>query len=196
PGRVLFRRFAENPGLWTVLFTGAAIDLGRAMLVDSSIGSFDVTDEGTLLMMTGSLDTRLEVVWLDRKGAVVPIAGAPFLSGGSSPALAPDGRRVALQIGSEGSSVLVVRDVQTGADTPLTVRDDSLTALRPGATAALRRPTWFPSGDRLVEATGALETRIEALQADGSGTARDLTAARFGRVSRDGRYLLAVVDDR
>jgi hypothetical protein len=115
-------------------------------------------------------------------------------SRGSDIAISPDGRRAALFQGIEAGGRLVVRDLQSGADTPLTTDpavEAALTRVRPV------RAQWFPSSDRLLYATGAIDAaKLVSQRADGAGAAQVLTSAASGTVSPDGRTLLLLFDDR
>jgi hypothetical protein len=190
-GYLLLQRFGANEGIWAVPFAERPIDLTGAVLVHAGAAFFEAADDGTLLLLARSPGTKAALVWVDRKGAISPIPGAPFvLSVGSRPSLSPDGRRAVLSIVLESGPALVVRDLENGADTRLAGRDAPQQSIP-------ANPGWFPSGDRFVHGTGAIEAaRIMERLADGSGAARDLLAGTFARVSADGRHLVYLEENR
>ena len=122
---------------------------------ETGAGQFVVSNSGTLLYATGGISPALtgKLVWVDRKGAVTPLANA--LEGSYSNArISPDGQKIAVAVkGAVGENrELWVYDVARGAPTRLTFE---------GASA----PTWSPDGRRILFNTDTLYT----IRADGSG---------------------------
>ena len=122
---------------------------------ETGAGQFVVSNSGTLLYATGGISPVLtgKLVWVDRKGAVTPLANA--LEGSYSNArISPDGQKIAVAAkGAVGENrELWVYDVARGAPTRLTFE---------GASA----PTWSPDGRRILFNTDTLYT----IRADGSG---------------------------
>ena len=131
--------------MWAARWNVGSLDLGSATLVAAGAVGFSVADDGALLY---KLQPRRPYawVWVDRSGSITPTAGPPQRLTDRA-ALSPDGRRVAFTATrSTEYPDLFIRDLETGADTTLTVR----TGQR--ATERYRNPAWFPSGDRLPAA--------------------------------------------
>ena len=194
PGFLLFMRTDANAneGLWSLPFTEGPLDPSKAVLIEPRATGFDVAADGTLLaLVPPESASKVELVWVDRSGAVVPVPGAPVpgvpaeLGALSAAAVSPDGRRAAFAAGSPADVFL--RDLATGLDTRLTFD-------APGARAV----AWFPSGDRILygagTAVGAL--KIVSRRADGTAETRELASGVFARVSADGRSLFFSMDDR
>jgi Tol biopolymer transport system component len=89
---------------------------------------------------------------------------------------------------------LVVRDLQTGADTSLTFNRSTDVK----GTWSLSHPAWFPSGDRLLYATGGVEaaSRIFEQHVDVAGAPRELVAGVWASISPDSRTLFVINDVR
>jgi hypothetical protein len=189
---LIFHRFGSNEGLWAVRFGDGPIDLTKAVLIAPGATDFDAAEDGTLVFFSPAATPKSGLVWVDRKGAMSPIAG-PALerSRGCCPALSPDGRRAAFSVEFDSRQYLVVRDLETGVDARLTFETSNLQ--RGGVFV----PGWFPSGDRVLYRSGPPEApKIVERRADGSGNEREITAGRFARVSLDGQTLLYLLDDR
>jgi Tol biopolymer transport system component len=107
-------------------------------------------------------------------------------------ALSPDGRHAAF-VTSPESSRLVVRDLESGVDAPLAIREDEDS---PAAILAMN-PAWFPGGDRILYVSGRMgDPRIVARPVDGSADPQELGGGAFARVTPDGRWLVSLIDDR
>ncbi len=201
PGFVFFDRQKTNAGLWVAPFTAGPLDVSRATLIQAAAGSADIADDGSLIFVLAAR-SRTAPVWIDRSGAASALIGAPFPDSGAGFALSPDGRRLAMVLGGEEAAALgeddtslVVRDLTTGADTRLTAR----TSGRSGTAASLiQSPSWFPSGDRILLSAGEVEAGGLLVQNSDEVTAprRFAPGLTLGRMTRDGRTLGAVQDDR
>jgi hypothetical protein len=89
---------------------------------------------------------------------------------------------------------MVVRDLATGADTPLTFNRADAPRL---VWTEIHAPRWFPGGDRVLYVTGSTEsTNAVSQPADGAGAARAITRARRAIVTPDGGKLVFAIDDR
>ena len=88
----------------------------------------------------------------------------------------------------------MVRDLQTGADTALTFNK----ATDVKGTWRLQHPVWFPTGDRLVYATGGVESaaRIFEQRLDVAGAPRALVEGVWATIARDSRTLFIINDVR
>jgi Tol biopolymer transport system component len=154
---------------------------------------FSVAADGTLLMRVHAA-VMSSLAWRDTSGALTPVPGGPVALRRYGLALSPDGRRAALVVTARGALNLIVRDMLSGADTPLTANR----ATDVKGTWALQRPAWFPSGDRLVYATGGVESasRILEQRLDVADAPRDLVAGIWPSIARDGRTLFVINDVR
>ena len=207
PGFTIVDRQGTNAGLWAAPFTGGPIDLAKATLLKAGVRSAAVASDGSVVFEQPAV-SRTSLVWIDRAGTVTSAAGAP-VAGVQDPglqeggfALSPDGRRVAMVVGGEGlvalgqdQTALVVRDLSTGVDTPLTFR-----AAGGGtpANAFVWGPSWFPAGDRILLTSGEVENfRLMVQPSSAAATPRDFSAGLTqGKITRDGRTLAAIQDDR
>jgi serine/threonine protein kinase len=189
PGVLVVVRRDANAGVWSMPFDVDRFDLSRAVLVQAGANAFNFAGDGTLLVrLPGVVNDVL--TWVDRSGKGTPVAGTPFALARSDRGLAisPDGQRVALAIAStDGSSSIVVRDLDTGVDRRLTFDSSNKSG-----------PSWFPSGDRLVyTANGSVGDRKIVWRAvNGRGAETPLVDGAAAMVSPDGRELLYLVDDR
>ena len=189
-GYLLFLRTTTNPGLWAMRFDGRTLDASAATLIEPRAAAFSLANDGTLLFGLPAVQLA-SLVWVDRARATAPIAGAP-IEDLNSLALSPDARHVAYITGIKRAGNVVVRDLTTGADTALTFnRADSGPGLIP------LRPSWFPSGDRILYATGTVAAnQLVEQRTDTAAEPRRLTEGINGTISPDGRTLTLAVDDR
>jgi serine/threonine-protein kinase len=136
---------------------------------DSGAGQFTASEEGTLIYVTGGMapDAPREIVWVDRRGTVVPIAGAPKREY-SSPRLSPDGKRLVVftegSAGSEGSRVWIY-DIPRGTLTPLTAPQERAVW-----------GVWSPDSTRILFQSGSAGGQMAWKSADGVGNSEIVTA--------------------
>jgi len=105
----------------------------------AAIADFDVSETGVLAYIdAASLNTRL--VWFDRSGKELGTIGPPLEYGNLvTPELSPDGKRIAMAPGPQGSEDLWLWDVAGGTTSRFTfdpARDSS--------------PQWSPDGSRII----------------------------------------------
>jgi Tol biopolymer transport system component len=112
-------------------------------------------------------------------------------------AVSSDGARAVFSAGARPQSNLFVRDLATGIDTRLPVERRAAHSPVSGTDQVLLHPSWFPAGDRVLYAAGAVvATNLIGQRADGAGEPVVLGEAMYGRVSPDGRWLLWLEDER
>jgi eukaryotic-like serine/threonine-protein kinase len=141
---------------------------------------FSVSDHG-LLVFQSRLTYNSQLVWFDRSGRELGSVGAP---GSMSPAISPDGRRVAATFDSHGSGRLSlwVHDLQREVSSRLTSE---------GTDTAL---SWSGDGHWLAYSSSRALTGLYRRLADGSGGEQRLLESGAHMLvndySRDGRSLL------
>jgi hypothetical protein len=186
-GTLLFRRRGPNNGIWAAPFDGARVDLAKAVVIAPRGTSFQADAAGAAVITLPPPASTVELAWMTERGEVSPVPGPP-VEGLSAPVLSPDGRRVVFVIDAEGDRHLVVRDLETGSDARLTPAGEDVPTLDP--------PTWFPSSDEIVFATGPAATRrIVARRLDGSGGQRALVGGLVGKVTPNRQHLVFLVED-
>jgi Tol biopolymer transport system component/predicted Ser/Thr protein kinase len=186
-GMLLFRRRGPNSGVWAVPFDGSRVDLAEAVVIAPRGTSFQADAAGAALITLPPPPETAQLVWMSQSGDVSAVPGTPFEIG-SAPVLSPDGSRAAFVVDTEGDRHLIVRDLQTGRDIRLTPAGE--------APPTLDAPSWFPSGDEVVFATGAVTSRrIVSRRTDGSGGQRMLTAGLAGQVTTDRNHLVFLADE-
>jgi eukaryotic-like serine/threonine-protein kinase len=145
-------------------------------------GLFSVSNTGTLVYRGGGSGTQPMLTWFDRQGN--PAGTLGDTGDYSSPAISPDGSRVAVAMGPEATRDIWILDVARGTSTRFTfdpARDDN--------------PAWSPDGKNIAFSSnrgGQLDLYIKP--ADGSGEEKLLlkTAERkyVESWTKDGRFLL------
>jgi Tol biopolymer transport system component len=181
-----------------VPFGELPLDMAKARLlesgaVDFNATKFSVSTEGMLLISLPA-PKKSSLVWVNRTGTISPIAGSSLDIPRPEFALSPDGRRAAFVVSSGPEGNIVVRDLETGADTRLTFNkaDDTV-----ATWAESGAPAWFPQGDRIVHMSGEPEAlKLFARRSDIAGEPSMLTPGWMGTVSADGHTLIFVVDER
>jgi hypothetical protein len=167
--------------------------VSKATLIQADAEAFSVASDGTLLTRVRQAITS-SLGWADPSGHITPAAGTPVALQGYGLALSPDGHQAALIVAARGTVNLVLRDLQTGAETPLT--SNRSTDVK--GTWMLRYPIWYPAGDRLLYVTGGVETaaRVFERRLDAAGAPHGLVGGICGVISHDGRTLYVIDDVR
>ena len=122
----------DTTGVPVPVFDGVRTGVGGLL-------QFHLSDDGSLAYVPGGGRDR-SLVWVDRAGNEEPIEAE--VAAYSRPRLSPDGRRVAVQIGSGDDQDIWILDLVRNIPTKLTfdpARDIS--------------PLWTPPGDRIVFAS-------------------------------------------
>ena len=94
---------------------------------------FSLSRSGTLLYVPGDAGGVSELVWIDRDGQRAPVTDRRAAY--RSPRLSPDGRRLAVEIGTSEENDIWILDLERDTSSRLTVGGQS------------RRPVWSPDGE-------------------------------------------------
>jgi serine/threonine-protein kinase len=186
PGFVLF---AQGDSLMAVRFDAASLGVRGAptRVVESvfartgdGVANVAVAADGTALYVSGRNARSLRrLVWFDRSGKRLAPAVEGVLQGARNQRLSPDGRRVAVTVGSFTHAQIWIHDL-AGAAQPL-----KLTHRRLNTFA-----NWSPDGRRIFLASGQ---RVRWLPADGSVLEPEAVADASGSpfdCSPDGAFLI------
>jgi eukaryotic-like serine/threonine-protein kinase len=148
------------------------------------LSAFSVSATGILAHRSGVGASRRQLVWLDRTGKVLGVVGPPDENFPSSPALAPDDRRVANGRIVQGNSDVWLTDVAREVATKFTF--DPATEVS---------PVWSPEGSRVVFRSlrnGPSDLFVKP--ANGATDEQPLLVTPQNKTpldwSRDGRFLL------
>jgi len=183
-GHLVFRRNGPKAGLWAAPFSLASLEVTGEPFLITKNGIFPtVADDGTLLFVrnAGEGGVRSQLVWVARDGTVGESVG-PEMDGISSPALSPDGKRVAI----------MRPEVEPGNIWVFDVDGDSRSRLTFGSPTDWD-PVWSADGKSIVFWQGS--TRVLArIPADGSGQAErivkpELLDSGVPSMSPDGKWM-------
>jgi serine/threonine-protein kinase len=154
-------------------------------------GQLDFSRNGTLVYLAGnpSFQARRRLVWIDAAGMTEPFFAAPEQFG--DPVLSPDGKRLAVAVGSGGGRDLWVYDLEREIPTRL-----------PTAGHVMLGAVWAPDGKHLLYSSDPSRNNgVMWIRADGGGGPQSLTRdeTHSGQiqnptsVSPDGRFVLITV---
>jgi Tol biopolymer transport system component/predicted Ser/Thr protein kinase len=187
-GYFLAQRYDANQGIWALPYKGSGSLRADDAFAVAPGGDYPTADaRGTLLysLAPGGEQMR-ELVWVDRAGRVIGQIGSAVNM--SSPALSPDGTRVAFSARVDNTRDIWVRDVKSGADTRVSFEADDEVD-----------PIWFADGRRVayhVARSGVFNVQLVMRDAGGGSERKDLAPAIGSQMSRDGRYLAFYIDER
>jgi eukaryotic-like serine/threonine-protein kinase len=166
-GRIVFARadgslFSAPFSLRSRRITGPLVRLADRVHVSSGDGKADLAISANDVLAYASPNAGAErLVVMTHDGAVRPLVNERALF--FAPRVSPDGRRVAVGVGSATHWDVWVLDVATGVSTRLTTeRNANVTA-------------WTPDGKRVVYFSNVADTLIHTQSWDGSGTAELFT---------------------
>ncbi len=167
--------------------TGTPVALGPTIattLAGASMSAMSPT--GTLVYRPATRDGTLG--WVDLQGRFTPLLSKPEAY--AFPRLSPDGKRIAVAVGSEGRSDILLYDLASRTPTRIT-----------NSGTQNDRPEWTPDGRRvLYRSDRGGPTAIWWQPADQSAPATPLQAAEShsffeGVITPDGKTLVYQVDD-
>jgi len=185
-GHILYARgatlFAAPFDAKKLEVTGAAFPVAEGVFENTNGGAgYAVSKNGTLLYAGGGiLLPERSLVWVDRQGAVTPVA--PIKRPFNNPSLSPDGKRVAVTVEAQTYDVWV-----------LDIERESLTRLTFGKDDGV--PVWSPDGKRVAyQSSQAGVYNIYIRASDGSGSEERLTSDQDTTTpmafSADGKLLI------
>jgi serine/threonine protein kinase len=181
--------------LRSLVVTGSARELTDTIAIGvGGFGDFSLSPGGALAYTKGVVQSY-QAVWVSRNGESQPVAADVSDYGLDTPALSPDGRRLAISMsGLDGKSTLWVKPLDGGPKVRLTF-DGSYNA----------RAAWRP-GSGAISFTSDREqagvpTRLFEVAADGSGRLtrpelHDRRAIGAHTWSPDGKWLVFRTDDQ
>jgi Tol biopolymer transport system component len=119
-GHLLYRREQGNPGIWAVSFSASKLELtGEPFLVVANGNNPSIANDGTLIYDYDTESGPGQLAFVNREGSVEKIIGEPQ-DNMTSPALSPDGYRIAYAADEKGKSDIYVADTRTRVRTRLT----------------------------------------------------------------------------
>ena len=168
--------------------TGAGVPIMDGILVNNGHTELAWSPSGTLVYLAGTGNTAdNEVVRVTRRGVATPIDTAWF-GAFNSLELSPDGRRVAVGVGSaDGELNIWVKQLDRGPFSRLTFSGRD------------RRPAWSPDGRMVAFIRDTTFGLVMAHRSDGSGA--DVPLVRMKKLiqeiawSPDGRWIVARTDN-
>jgi Tol biopolymer transport system component/predicted Ser/Thr protein kinase len=183
-GHVVFER---QGGVWALPFSiDTLTPTGEPFPITESGGVHSVASDGTLVSVELRGGTLSQLVWRGRDGKKLGTIGRPQ-EDIRSPALSPDGSRVAVRSGARGHQDIWIHEVQRDIVRRLSFHPASET-----------RPQWSPSGLEIsFQSLRAGTYDVFQRTADGTGDATLLIGSEaierpYGW-SRDGKYLVYVL---
>ena len=147
--------------------TGPAVPLVEGVMdadVRSGAMHFAVSNDGTLVYLSGLSGSRSTLTWVDRNGRREPLAADPLAY--SSPRVSPDGTRVAVEIAGRDGVDIHIYDLARKVLTPLT-----------SSPSHGRYPLWTPDSQRVVFYSDAGGGGLYSVAADGTGPPQRLTTS-------------------
>ncbi|MGB6975157.1 MAG: protein kinase [Terracidiphilus sp.] len=168
-------------------FTGAAVPVAQNVgTYRSTYGFFSVSPAGVLAYIaeyTSIENTTGQMTWFNRAGAKQGTLGEPEIW--STPAVSPDGIRLAVAKGEQSKQDIWVFDLKRGAASRLTFN-----------LANDTNPSWLPGGSQILFSSQRKGPYgIYQKNADGLGSTQVVSesggnAMAIDAVSSDGRYVI------
>ena len=179
-GFILYHRHPSNAGVWALPFSLMKHEVtGAPFMVAADADVPSVSNDGTLVHVTGIASRLSRLAWVDRTGKVLKTLGSvqeqwPF------PRLSPDGRSIAIAAKENEVSDIWIVDADRGTRTRLNAGQSSYSD-----------QAWLPDGSAIVFSEGsAPPVAMKSKAADGSGDAKSIRTGWAPSYSADGRYLV------
>jgi len=182
PGYLVFTRgdvlMAAPFDSHALKITGPAAPLVQGVTRDEWFGAVDyaLSSTGTLVYLTGGVQTAFRLVSVDMTGKVQPLGSQE--RGFEDLSVSPDGKRIVTTLVENGSADLWIYDRERDALTRLTQTGNSAD------------PLWSPDGNRVIYTT---THRLFVMTADGSSPPQALNSQSWAEAdsfSPDGGELL------
>ncbi len=172
---------------WAVPFSAAERKVtGPAFPVLDGAAYASGASDGVLVAAEDEPPPQGQLVWKRRDGSGEAAIGEPQ-QGVSSPALSPDGGRVAFVAVQDANADIWVQDLARGTRTRLT-----------SSPTWEGNPAWSPNGSHIyyssIERAGSVH--IVAVASDGSGSSDTISRGFQASPSPDGKSLACTVDRR
>ena len=136
-GHLLYR--APDGTLMAARFDPEAMELlGPSVALEEGVPAFSISDTGKLFYSRGTAVVLSELVWVSREGAVESVDPA-WTGDFRSPALSPDGTRLAVDIQGTESRDIWVKQLDRGPSLKLTFEG-----------TRNEYPTWTPDGESVT----------------------------------------------
>ena len=163
--------------------TGGPVPVVEDVHITAFTGAaqFTVSETGALVYIPGEIgEPERTLMWVDRGGNATPLA--EMRRAYQRPRLSPDGKRLAVMIGSGVEADVWLLDTGRGVLTRMTFEGGV-------------RPIWTPDGTRIVFASTRVGGNFDVFWklANGSGAAEQLTEGAYripDSISPDGKFLL------
>ena len=160
-GHLLYEQAFPIRGIWAVPFSLSCLVVeGEPFLVAPEAIHLSISNEATLVFVSGVRSSAIQLFWVDRNGRLLEPIGPPR-ENIRDIAISPDGEKVAILGEERGNRDVWVYDVDRGTRARLTL-----------AETIDSSPTWSPSNDVAYSSARGIEVR----SADGSGESRLLIA--------------------
>jgi Tol biopolymer transport system component len=160
PGFLLYHQSTGTPGVWAVPFSSSEAKVtGDPFLVAAESWLPSASDQGTLLIVQGMVESLSEIVEVDREGRVLRQI-AQLQSEGETPHLSPDNTRLAVSAAESSNWDIWIYDLERATRSRLTFD----TTFEAGGR-------WSPDGDEILYS--AVDMRqLKIRRVDGTGEAR------------------------
>ncbi len=179
-GYILYHRHPANAGVWALPFSLARHEAtGEPFLVAAGADVPSVSNDGTLVHVSGVAARATRMAWVDREGKMLHPIG-PQQEQWPFPELSPDGRFVAIAAKENDLNDIWIHDTERGTRTRMSAGQTGYSL-----------EAWSTDGRSLVYSEGSSPPlQLRTRKTDGSGEARTLRTGWGPSYSADGRYLL------
>ncbi len=178
-GHILYVRRPESPGIWALPFSLETLEAtGEPFLVARDVVSPSVSDDGTLTYLAGVFHAPRELLWVDRTGEMLEVAGLPQIGAGEM-TLSPDQNQLALTAWEGSSRDIWVQDLGRGTKRQITFTPQEE-----------RSPRWSPDGRRLVYYTLLNEPQMYLVDLEATREGRMLGHGGRPTIAPDGKTII------